>query len=172
MVKWSEIPARERREMKKELAAKMRKEPTPGEAKLLRIAQGCAPDGRWKPQRLVLGYIGDVVSDDLRIVLEADGGHHASGAQAKHDEKRDKVMRGRGWWTMRFTNDEILEKSDLVADAIRSARLASIEALRSEKMRKKSKRIAAMRAALEAVVKRGCPECASIAADALRECGY
>jgi type I restriction-modification system DNA methylase subunit len=47
------------------------------------------------------------------LVVEADGGVHDAGYQAKHDKKRDAWLRGQGFTVLRFRNEDILNEDIL-----------------------------------------------------------
>jgi len=56
-------------------------------------------------------FVADFCCRERRIVVEADGEGHQTGAQVARDQGRDAYLRGQSYLVLRFTNDEIL--SDL-----------------------------------------------------------
>lgn len=195
--------------MKTELAAQMRREPTPAERALHQAACRFLPSGRWKAQRLLCGYIPDVVSKDLRIVLEADGSVHFSEEAKQRDAFRDAVLMKAGYTVLRFLNERVLNFPRCVAASLAETvkprnkeiarqHLRLTQALAdptwngvkippmnedvakvvwprkptrqevAESVQRAKRRREIHVEALEEIVKRGCPECAEIAAQALR----
>ena len=59
----------------------------------------------------------DFVCLDALLVIEVDGGQHAE-ARA-YDSVRDDFMRGQGFRVLRFWNDDVLARMDVVVEAIR-----------------------------------------------------
>ena len=74
-------------------------------------------------------WIADFVSFEHHLVVEADGGQHAD---SERDARRDHDLSSRGFRVMRFWNNDILLKPDVVTEAIfASARSPSPGELRS-----------------------------------------
>jgi very-short-patch-repair endonuclease len=63
-------------------------------------------DSKWKRQQSLGSYIVDFVCFESRVVIELDGGQHASNKDA--DVKRDAWLRGEGFVVLRFWNNEVL----------------------------------------------------------------
>lgn len=168
---WSEMSRAARTKAKKKLAQQMREKPTPYESALLEIARETEASGFWESQLIVKGYILDAASKHLKIDLEADGGYHDTEAQKAKDATRDRVLNEAGWEVLRFSNEEIAMYPERVAVEIQNM-VARVKARRPRSAKRGNRKRTILAEALHAVVARGCPECASIAADALRECGY
>ncbi len=125
---WKALPRAERTARKREMRKAMLANPTPAEARLLEIATQLAPKGRWRAQVPVCGYIADVASHRLRIVLEADGGAHLSPEMVERDRLRDTHMRRQGWNVLRFTNPAIISDDvRYVEESVEKAVDASLE---------------------------------------------
>ena len=60
-------------------------------------------------------YVLDFACVEHRLVIEADGGQHAD---CDTDRRRTAWLEARGWRVIRFWNNEILENTDGVLDAI------------------------------------------------------
>jgi len=118
---WSSLPLKERTKRKRRLAKEMKRNPTPAEARLLVLLQTAFPFGYWTPQRLLCGYIADVASDALHMVVEADGSAH--NGREDYDAFRDGVLSEDGWRVVRFKNEEILDDRNhsLICDRIVNA---------------------------------------------------
>ena len=60
-------------------------------------------------------WITDFVSFERRLIVEADGSQHAESAR---DEQRDLDLEQRGFRVLRFWNNDILQRSESVLEAI------------------------------------------------------
>jgi very-short-patch-repair endonuclease len=65
-------------------------------------------------------YIVDFASFDARLIIEIDGGQHAS-AQAKKDRIRDAWLREQGFTIRRYWNNDLFSNLDGVLEDIVSA---------------------------------------------------
>jgi very-short-patch-repair endonuclease len=65
-------------------------------------------------------YIVDFVSFDKRLIVEIDGGQHAS-TQARRDRIRDTWLREQGFTVRRYWNNDIFENMDGVLEDIVAA---------------------------------------------------
>ncbi|SCY38780.1 Protein of unknown function [Novosphingobium aromaticivorans] len=61
-------------------------------------------------------YICDFVSREKRLVIELDGGQHASAVE--FDERRTRFLNERGYRVIRFWNNEVIENIDGVLQVI------------------------------------------------------
>ena len=102
-------------------ARTMRLEPTQAERKLWwhlrhRLA---LPTSHFRRQVHLGRYIVDFASHDLKIVIEIDGGQHAT--QHVQDAMRTKFLESEGYRVLRFWNNEVLGNIDGVLEVIQSA---------------------------------------------------
>jgi very-short-patch-repair endonuclease len=109
----------------------------------------------WKRLRLKhLGYafyrqkpIGDYIVDfycpKARLVVEVDGGQHFNEDNARNDKIRDEYMLSLGLTILRFSNSEVLEYTDSIAEAIYGFldKILPIPPLQREKREAKSTKI-------------------------------
>jgi very-short-patch-repair endonuclease len=63
-------------------------------------------------------WIADFVSFERRLIVEADGSQHA---ESPRDEQRDLDLEQRGFRVLRFWNNDILQRSESVLEAILDA---------------------------------------------------
>jgi very-short-patch-repair endonuclease len=63
------------------------------------------------------GYILDFVCFEARLIIEVDGGQHS---ESTRDIHRDALFRVNGFRTLRFWNDEVLQRLDDVCQHILS----------------------------------------------------
>jgi very-short-patch-repair endonuclease len=73
-----------------------------------------------KRQQPLGHYIVDFVCFEHKIIIEADGNHHAGSA---YDKIRDAWLESQGFRVLRFWNYEILENPEGVLEKIRLAML-------------------------------------------------
>ena len=55
-------------------------------------------------------YIADFCCDELKLVIEVDGGYHND--TQEQDQLRDRILEGLGYNTLRLTNEQILNDID------------------------------------------------------------
>lgn len=72
---------------------------------------------KFKRQKPLGSYIVDFVCMELRLIIELDGGQHAT--QAEYDRCRDRWLMGQGFTVLRFWNNEVLQQTDAVLERIR-----------------------------------------------------
>jgi very-short-patch-repair endonuclease len=98
-------------------AKKLRQQMTDAERKLwnhLRDRQ--LADFKFRRQCQLGPYIADFVSFEARLIVEVDGGQHAS--QSAADNKRTDWLRSNGFTVLRFWNHEVLQQTDAVLQTI------------------------------------------------------
>ncbi|MGH8557292.1 MAG: endonuclease domain-containing protein [Methylococcales bacterium] len=71
---------------------------------------------KFKRQQPLGIYIVDFVCFETRLIVEADGGHHAE--QTDYDTRRDDWLRGQGFSVLRFWNNDILNNTEGVLELI------------------------------------------------------
>ena len=64
-------------------------------------------------------YVADFVCLEARLIIEIDGGQHAS-TEAKRDERRDAWLRYQGFVISRYWNNDVLTNIDGVLEDILS----------------------------------------------------
>jgi very-short-patch-repair endonuclease len=97
----------------------MRAHPTEAEKRLWSLLRGGRIAGsRFRRQQIIFPYIVDFACLSARLIVEADGSQHADDPQ---DERRDAWLAGRGFRVLRFWNNDVLARSDHVAEAIYTA---------------------------------------------------
>jgi very-short-patch-repair endonuclease len=73
---------------------------------------------KFRKQQPIGPYIADFLCAEQKIIIEADGSHHADNA---HDQQRDSWLMDRGYRVLRFWNNDILLNIDQVKEAIYAA---------------------------------------------------
>ena len=106
-----------RENAKTAFAKVLRKEMTDAEQKLWQhLRAGRMAGHKFKRQMPIGPYIADFASPLLHLVIEIDGGQHAE--QATHDEVRTTQLRDKGYTVLRFWNDDVLLRIDVVLEEI------------------------------------------------------
>lgn len=96
----------------------LRKRPTDAEQllwKQLRLKQ--IEGFKFRRQQPIDNYIVDFVCFERRIVIEVDGGQHAT--QYEDDIVRDTYLRRQGFHVLRFWNNKVLQNINGVLEVIR-----------------------------------------------------
>lgn len=65
-------------------------------------------------------YFADFACEKARLVIELDGGIHEDDDQASHDLARQNEIEARGWFVLRFLNEEVETDLQRVLDAVRA----------------------------------------------------
>jgi very-short-patch-repair endonuclease len=71
---------------------------------------------KFRRQHPLSNYIVDFVCLSASLVIELDGGQHLE--DAENDEKRTAVLKALGFRVIRFWNDEVLVRTDVVLGEI------------------------------------------------------
>ncbi|MFZ3105205.1 MAG: endonuclease domain-containing protein [Smithella sp.] len=101
----------------------LRKRPTDAEKVLWKQLQRKQIEGfKFRRQQPIDNYIVDFVCFEKRIVIEVDGGQHAT--QSEDDIARDTYLRQQGFKVLRFWNNEVLQNINGVLEVIRESCLS------------------------------------------------
>jgi very-short-patch-repair endonuclease len=98
-----------------ERARALRRNATDSERALWRVLRERQLGWRFRRQFVIGPYIADFACPEARLVIEADGSHHAE--PGDHD-RRDAFLERSGWRVLRFWDNEILENRDGVLQRI------------------------------------------------------
>ena len=100
-------------------ARKLRRNATEAEKRLwARIRNRQISGAKFRRQTPIGRYIVDFACKEHRLIVEIDGGQHAT-AQTR-DQRRTRVLEGHGYRVIRFWNHELLENLDGVLISIES----------------------------------------------------
>jgi len=98
-----------------EIARKLRRNMTDAERRLWSRLRDRQLGVSFRRQAPLEKYVLDFVCFSERLAVEVDGGQHADSAA---DRIRDEWMKGQGFRTLRFWNNDVLENTDGVVEAI------------------------------------------------------
>ena len=100
-------------------ARKLRRNQTDAELKLwLHLRNRRLKGLKFRRQVPVSGYIADFLCDDVKVILEVDGGQHAENAR---DVTRTAALQTAGYEVIRFWNSDVLENIEGVLERILEA---------------------------------------------------
>ena len=103
-----------------ERSRELRHESTPAEQILWRYLRGRRMKGlKFRRQHPVGRFILDFYCEDLKLAIEVDGGGHNEAEQEAYDLARTQALNDLGIQVIRFWNDDVLERTDLVLEEIR-----------------------------------------------------
>lgn len=71
----------------------------------------------FRRQQVLHGFIADFYCNNLSLVVEIDGGIHEQ--QKDYDKLRTEIINQYGIKVIRFTNQEVIDKSDMVLAKIK-----------------------------------------------------
>jgi very-short-patch-repair endonuclease len=103
----------------KPAAKDLRKMSTDAERKLWHRLRGQQLGPKFRRQHPFENYVLDFVCLEHRLVIEVDGSQHAE--DQKYDNERTEKLRASGFTVLRFWNNEVLNQTDAVVEAVWSA---------------------------------------------------
>lgn len=100
----------------KERAREMRKKPTSAENKMweLLMFEKTLKQFRFLRQKPIDRYIVDFYCSKLMLAIEIDGSTHLGDEAKEYDRIRSEALGHHGIRVIRFTNEEVLDRSDEV----------------------------------------------------------
>lgn len=100
----------------KTLARTLRKNMTPAEGLIWQFLRKRYMNTRFRRQHPIGKYIVDFIALEIGLVVELDGGHHFSSKQMVHDKKRTEYLEKFDLKVVRYTNDEISNRTEAVIE--------------------------------------------------------
>ena len=76
-------------------------------------------DVHFRNQHAIGNYIVDFCAPRKKLIIELDGSQHLE--QQDYDEERTKFLETRGYRVLRFWNNDVMNKTDAVLQAIWNA---------------------------------------------------
>jgi very-short-patch-repair endonuclease len=99
------------------IARRLRSHPTDAEKFLWsRLRRGQLGEYKFRRQSPIGPYVVDFVCFPARLVVEVDGGQHAT--QVEADATRTQWLESEGFKVLRFWNNEVFENTDGVVQTI------------------------------------------------------
>lgn len=103
----------------KSAAKDLRRSMTDAEQKLWQRLRGEQLKAKFRRQHPFGKFVLDFVCLENRLVIEVDGSQHAD--EAEKDTKRTEALSAAGFKVLRFWNNEVLNETDAVVEAIWNA---------------------------------------------------
>ncbi|WP_323788757.1 endonuclease domain-containing protein [Psychroserpens sp.] len=104
----------------KEFRKELRNNPTKAEIKLWQSLRKSQLEARkFRRQHSIDNYIVDFYCPTEKLIIEVDGVIHNNFINNEYDFKRTEVLQNLGYKVIRFSNDEVFKKIDLVLEAIK-----------------------------------------------------
>lgn len=103
----------------KEFAKENRNNQTIAEKCLWQNLKGKALGVKFLRQHILCDFIVDFISLEKNLVIEVDGGYHAELSQMERDADRTERISRLGYKVLRFSNEDVLHKTDLVINKIK-----------------------------------------------------
>jgi very-short-patch-repair endonuclease len=75
---------------------------------------------KFRRQHSIGGYIADFYCQKAKLIIELDGGVHNTSEAKEYDRIRDKYFEELEYKVLRFSNQEVLEKTEEVLNKITS----------------------------------------------------
>ncbi|SNS43271.1 Very-short-patch-repair endonuclease [Ekhidna lutea] len=104
----------------KQLARKLRKNPTKAETVMWRevLGEKQMMEYRFLRQRPIGNYIVDFFCKELKLIIEVDGYTHQFEEVAAKDQTREKELKEMGYFVLRFEDSEVLSDINNVVRTI------------------------------------------------------
>lgn len=103
------------------LAKDLRNNPTEAERLLWFYISGKQLGVKFRRQHIIGQYIADFACLEKMLVIELDGGYHSLPERQVSDEIRAKYLQKQGYRVIRFTNEELYQRIDIVLTKIKNA---------------------------------------------------
>jgi very-short-patch-repair endonuclease len=108
-------------------ARKLRRNQTDAERILWFRLRNCRLEGlKFKRQVPIDRYVADFCCSDARLIIELDGGQHAT--RTGEDANRTRILEAMGYLVLRFWNNDVVQNLDGVLEEI----LSTVKQHRSE----------------------------------------
>jgi leucyl-tRNA synthetase len=104
----------------KENSKENRKNPTDAELVLWERLRDSQTGFKIRRQHVIEGYIADLVCLAQKLVIEVDGGYHQKPEAIEYDKQRTAFLNAAGFEVIRFTNEQVINKTDNVVLEIKT----------------------------------------------------
>ncbi len=99
-------------------AVKNRKTPTDAETLLWQCIRDRQLGLKFRRQHAIGDYIADFICLEISLIIEVDGEYHNSEEQQEKDTIRTKYLNEQGFYVLRFTNEEVINRTEWVLKSI------------------------------------------------------
>lgn len=98
---------------------RLRSDQTDAERKLWSLLRGHTLGVKFRRQHQIGSFIVDFCCVEKGLIVELDGGQHATRTEA--DDKRTRFLSARGYRVLRFWNNDVMRDADAVTEAVMKA---------------------------------------------------
>lgn len=106
----------------KDYCKRMRNQPTDAEGHLWRALNDKRFEGyKFRRQHIIGSFIADFICLKQKLIVEVDGLIHQLPENKASDAQRTNWLEGEGYTVIRFTNDEVLFRTEIVLDRIKES---------------------------------------------------
>ncbi len=114
----SELPFEDTPKRLVNLARSLRRRQTNAEGLLWALVRSRRMGVKFRRQHPIDPFVLDFYCHELRLAVELDGYRHSAPAGRANDVQRTEVLAARGIQVMRFTNLQILQETQAVAETL------------------------------------------------------
>ena len=100
------------------LARALRRRQTDAERVLWQLVRRRQLGVKFRRQHPIESYVLDFYCHELRLAVEVDGAGHMETTKRAEDRERSATLEAQGIKVIRFTNVEVLQETDAVAEAL------------------------------------------------------
>ena len=100
------------------LARVLRRRQTDAESAVWQLVRRRQLGVKFRRQHPIDPYVLDFYCHELRVAVEVDGGGHARAESRARDHERSAALEAQGIRVVRFTNVEVLQETEAVAEAL------------------------------------------------------
>jgi very-short-patch-repair endonuclease len=103
----------------RDFARKLRKELTDAERALWQRLRHCQLGGlKFRRQAPIGNYFADFVCYERKLIVELDGGQHASPEEQERDAERTRWLNSQGFRVVRYWDHDVLRDLEVVLESI------------------------------------------------------
>jgi len=103
----------------KENAKVHRKNPTEAEMVLWQYLRNNGLGVKFRQQHPILDFIADFICLEKHLIIEVDGEYHFTEEQIENDNQRSNRLYKKGYYIMRFTNEQVISSTEEVVEKIK-----------------------------------------------------
>lgn len=107
----------QRTSLKHVMAKGLREFPTPAENKIKPLMQRFG----FEHNPVIFGFIPDFANRRHKVIVEIDGSIHRKPEVRAKDKEKNEAFRRNGWIVLRFRNDVVFEREDIVLASVLAA---------------------------------------------------
>ena len=111
------LTTQQKTSLKHVMAKGLREFPTPAENKIKPLMQRFG----FEHDPVIFGFIPDFANRKYKVIVEIDGSIHRKPEVRARDKAKNEAFRKNGWTVLRFRNDVVFEREDIVLALVLAA---------------------------------------------------